>query len=181
MRNQKFNSAIQSQIDISSDLLFAKNSAYNEDGDRLGNFKTAAALAGHKDPKKALGGMMAKHTVSVYDMINSNFDYPVEVWTEKITDHINYLLLLKAMVVEESSFFEDVDGDLEAIRKKLAGEDETPNTLNEAVEELLTGPDWQSDGTKPTSPFSKARPEGARLINPGDAFPTIQIDKPLPR
>ena len=46
--------------------------------------------------------MMAKHTVSVYDMCESGEQYPVELWQEKITDSINYLLLLNAMVREDS-------------------------------------------------------------------------------
>lgn len=43
---------------------------------------------------------MAKHTVSVYDMAESGQLYPIELWQEKITDHINYLFLLNAIVRE---------------------------------------------------------------------------------
>jgi hypothetical protein len=49
---------------------------------------------------QALGGMMAKHTISIYDMIDTGNDYPMALWDEKITDHLNYLLLLKAVVSE---------------------------------------------------------------------------------
>ena len=45
--------------------------------------------------------MMAKHTVSIYDMCNSGQKYPIELWNEKITDHINYLLLLRAIIEDE--------------------------------------------------------------------------------
>lgn len=47
---------------------------------------------------------MAKHTVSVYDLID---DYeqgkaiPKEMWAEKIGDSINYLLLLTALLEEK--------------------------------------------------------------------------------
>ena len=71
-------------------------------GDRLHNFKVAAAVQGCT-PIKALGGMMAKHTVSVYDLINaadSGKEIPLEMWDEKIGDSINYLLLLNALVRE---------------------------------------------------------------------------------
>lgn len=44
--------------------------------------------------------MMSKHTVSVYDMCESGEQYPIHLWQEKITDSINYLLLLNAMVRE---------------------------------------------------------------------------------
>lgn len=51
----------------------------------------------------ALGGMMAKHTVSVYDLIRmeeAGAKVKKELWMEKIIDHINYLILLWAMVRE---------------------------------------------------------------------------------
>ena len=57
-------------------------------------------------PVKALGGMMAKHTVSVYDLIE---DYEQgktisqEMWAEKIGDSINYLLLLTALLEEDKN------------------------------------------------------------------------------
>ena len=57
----------------------------------------AAELSG-KSPEECLGGMMVKHTVSIYDMLSSSSDYSSEMWEEKITDHINYLLILKAML-----------------------------------------------------------------------------------
>jgi hypothetical protein len=52
-------------------------------------------------PKQALAGQMCKHTVSIYAMIEGDADIPMEKWEEKITDHINYLLLLKAVIEEE--------------------------------------------------------------------------------
>lgn len=71
--------------------------------DRLHNFKIAGELQ-KCTAVKALGGMMAKHTVSVYDLID---DYEQgkaiskEMWAEKIGDSINYLLLLTAMLEEK--------------------------------------------------------------------------------
>lgn len=52
-------------------------------------------------PKQALLGMLSKHLISVSDMCVSG-SYSKQLWTEKITDSINYLLLLKAMVEEEA-------------------------------------------------------------------------------
>jgi hypothetical protein len=49
----------------------------------------------------ALAGMMAKHTVSVYDMIGTGKVYPMELWEEKIKDSINDLFLLWALLHEE--------------------------------------------------------------------------------
>ena len=37
------------------------------------------------------------------DMCESGEQYPIELWQEKITDSINYLLLLNAMVREKAT------------------------------------------------------------------------------
>jgi len=80
-------------------VLTAKAKEYATE-DRLHNFRIAAKLQGITE-RQALAGMMSKHTVSVYDMCRSG-DYPIELWDEKITDSINYLLLLRALVIEQS-------------------------------------------------------------------------------
>lgn len=99
MTSEEFAAIVDNQFKTCSNVLFSKAKEYAKDDDRLHNFKTAAALM-NDTPIKALAGMMRKHTVSVYDMCESSQDYPIELWDEKITDHINYLLLLKAAVVE---------------------------------------------------------------------------------
>lgn len=83
-------------------VLAAKGDEYagEIDKDRLHNFKVAAGMQG-VTYKEALAGMMAKHTTSIYDMIADGRDYSLEKWDEKILDHINYLILLRALVVEE--------------------------------------------------------------------------------
>ena len=98
MTTDKFNITIEKQMSLCKSILCLKAVEYATQ-DRLHNFKVAAVIE-NCTPVRALGGMMAKHTVSVYDMINSGKDYPMELWDEKITDSINYLLLLKAMVEE---------------------------------------------------------------------------------
>lgn len=100
MDAQTFNTVIEAQLERSTSLLKAKNSAYNPNTDKLQGFKTAADLK-RESTKAALAGMMAKHTVSVFDMCQSDEIFPIDVWNEKITDHINYLLLLRAVVEEE--------------------------------------------------------------------------------
>lgn len=72
---------------------------YSIDEDVLHNFRVAAGLQGCS-LTQALEGMMTKHTVSVYDMINSGQSYAPAVWNEKIRDLINYLLLLRIAVKE---------------------------------------------------------------------------------
>ena len=77
-----------------------KNLEYSRGGDKLHNFKRAGDMLG-VTPEKALVGMFAKHLVSILDMVD---DLPVlpdkEIMEEKITDSINYLLLLEALIKE---------------------------------------------------------------------------------
>lgn len=100
MRTEEFNEIIQAQVDICLDILGIKAKEYATDKDKLHNFKVAAVLQ-DETPIQALQGMMTKHTISINDMCNSGEDYHIAVWNEKITDSINYLLLLKALVIEE--------------------------------------------------------------------------------
>lgn len=99
MNKTNFERLFEEQVNRSRSVLLSKAKEYATE-DRLHNFRVAAALEG-KTPAQALAGMMAKHTVSVYDMAESGLAYPIELWQEKITDHINYLFLLNAIVWEE--------------------------------------------------------------------------------
>lgn len=95
-----FNQIVQEQLNYCLELLGTKNVEYSPDEqDRLHTFEVAAVLQGCSK-KEALAGMMAKHSVSVYDMCHGG-EYSKEKWIEKITDSINYLLLLRAMIEEE--------------------------------------------------------------------------------
>lgn len=100
MNAQRFNEVLDDQLTRVRDILQAKASEYADDKDRLHNFRVAAALQG-TTAQKALLGLMAKHTVSVYDMGRAEQAFPLAQWDEKITDHINYLILLRALIVEE--------------------------------------------------------------------------------
>ena len=97
-----FNDVVRAQLDYCKQLLITKGQEYSLEEDRLLVFKRAAALQG-ESPKQALCGMLAKHIISIYDMCMSDQTFDDAKWTEKITDSMNYLLLLKAMVMEEKS------------------------------------------------------------------------------
>lgn len=109
MKNQEFTDILVDQIERSKEMLLIKAEEYATDDDRLHNFVVAAQLQGGNLPQ-ALAGFMAKHTVSIYDMIESGRAYPMSKWEEKITDHINYLLILRAVLEEKGS---EVVSDLE--------------------------------------------------------------------
>lgn len=98
----KFNESVANQLNYCSSLLVRKGEEYApDDSDRLSSFKVAGALQ-DVSPKEALCGMLSKHIVSVYEMCRSKDSFPYEKWTEKITDSINYLLILKAMIDDEA-------------------------------------------------------------------------------
>lgn len=103
MNSQDFAKVVDEQIALCQRVLGSKAAEYATDDDRLHNFKIAAALPPEESPAQSLLGMMKKHTVSVYDMAASGEPYPLAMWEEKIGDHINYLLILKALVLEPES------------------------------------------------------------------------------
>lgn len=100
MTHEKFETIIEDQLKYAKNLLIAKGKEYSLDEDRLLVFKRAASLQG-ETTKQSLCGMLAKHIISIYDMCGSDQEFTLERWTEKITDTINYMLLLKAAVMEE--------------------------------------------------------------------------------
>lgn len=101
MNSEQFAKIFDEQMRICSEMLFKKAGEYATDDERLHNFKVAAVVQAN-NPAQSLGGMMVKHTTSVYDMINAGDPnlFSMEMWDEKITDHINYLILLRAVVYE---------------------------------------------------------------------------------
>lgn len=103
MHNNEFQQVLDVQIEQTKNVLAGKAEEYATDNDRLSNFKRAAHLKGTNQPQ-AVTGMMAKHTVSVYDMVEEGKAYSAAEWDEKIGDHINYLILLKATLIEEGLY-----------------------------------------------------------------------------
>lgn len=102
----EFNDVVIGQIEHCKSMLVVKGNEYapeancNGDADRLAHFKKAAILM-RVTPKVALMGMLVKHYISLMDMCMKESEYPIEKWSEKITDSINYLLILRAVVEEE--------------------------------------------------------------------------------
>jgi beta-galactosidase/beta-glucuronidase len=100
----EFNLVFEKQVERCEQTLQRKKKEYTGDSqDRLSAFKVAAAMQGCK-PERALAGMMAKHIVSLYDMCYADREtFDMTTWDEKITDSLNYLFLLKAIVEEEQN------------------------------------------------------------------------------
>lgn len=129
MNNEDFTRVIKEQLARSNTILEHKNEEYSKGGDRLHNFKVAAELMG-VPVKVAVAGMMAKHTASVYDLCMSDKDEDIDIWNEKITDHINYLLILRAVIEPK-----DVPSMGEGVTKDYSEEDAEELILS--WEELL--------------------------------------------
>ena len=89
---------IQKTLERCTALLGTKAEMYATNADAL-HFRVAAELQGI-NMKQALVGMMAKHIVSVFDMVHSGENYIEELWDKKICDSINYLLLLRVAAEE---------------------------------------------------------------------------------
>lgn len=100
MNLDRFEGILDAQITRIRDVLGAKRDEYAT-RDVLSNFKKAAELR-HCSVPEAIAGMMAKHTISVYDMVESGKSFPMDLWDEKITDHLNYLILLRAALAEHN-------------------------------------------------------------------------------
>jgi hypothetical protein len=100
VKGPDFEQVVDRQYKMCWTTLVEKAREYADDQDRLRNFKIAAGLQG-STPRQALGGMLAKHLVSIFDLINETECAPTHVWDEKLTDAMNYLLLLRAITVEE--------------------------------------------------------------------------------
>ncbi|MGC8495081.1 MAG: hypothetical protein ACP5SH_25465 [Syntrophobacteraceae bacterium] len=101
MEQKAFNSIVRGEMSRSLDTLSAKADEYVNGEDRLSNFKQAAVLQSCT-PVQALGGMMAKHVVALFDFIARDEPDP-ERWTEKIGDIHNYLYLLTAILAEKGA------------------------------------------------------------------------------
>lgn len=100
MKYNDFNNLLELQFETCKAVLNKKAKEYapNVEGDRLEAFKTAANLQ-HKTPIQALAGQMSKHTISLFEMAERECD-DMDLWEEKIVDSINYLFLLKGLLID---------------------------------------------------------------------------------
>jgi len=83
-------------------MVGTKHEEYSRQDDKLYNFKRAGEIQSCT-PEKALIGMYCKHLVSVLDMVKDLDDlkYPrIKLMMEKISDSINYLVLLEGLLTE---------------------------------------------------------------------------------
>lgn len=99
MNTETFEKVLKERIRNIERVLKAKSEEYALGGDRLHNFKTAAAM-GQTTQVKALWGMAMKHLVSVVDLVEGRLPASAYFVNEKVGDLINYLILLEAALLE---------------------------------------------------------------------------------
>jgi hypothetical protein len=126
MNAKDFETIVNQTLDACKNTLCNKAKEYAVDEDRLHNFKTAAALQGCT-VERSLSGMLAKHVVSIFDMCDHGI-YPVDTWQEKIGDAINYLLLLKAVIIEPKLLRSELKAEsiLESVKDDTDDDDTCP-------------------------------------------------------
>jgi hypothetical protein len=101
MTNEEFQTILADRISKIESILASKAKEYARE-DRLHNFKRAAVML-RCTPERALLGMMAKHLISILDIVDSIDEGEMQVKSmvdEKIGDAINYLILLEALIKE---------------------------------------------------------------------------------
>lgn len=102
MDQTTFDQVVKKQMMRCEAVLQRKAKHYALSGvDRLEQFKKMAKLE-NTTPIQALGGAMAKHITKFFDMSTYPHNFKEKDWDETITDVMNYLILAKALVVEES-------------------------------------------------------------------------------
>ena len=105
MTPEEFDKIVDLRLETCRSVLCDKGREYSRNGDRLHYFKEAGKRRG-VTPERALDGMSLKHEISIGDIISdAENDPPVlprrGVLGEKITDAINYLLLLEGILTEK--------------------------------------------------------------------------------
>jgi len=106
MNKDQFDEIVERRTRKIAETLTTKAKEYAADDDRFHNFNLAARIAG-TTPEKALKGMMLKHIVSVFDLIEWSYvddgRLNEAIIDEKIGDTINYLILLEGMMKHQLS------------------------------------------------------------------------------
>jgi len=109
MNSDQFEKLVGSRLGYCHRTLQLKAKEYAT-SDRLHNFKVAAVLQ-DIEPETALFGMWAKHIVSIRDIVenieHSNTIPSESLLNEKITDMINYAILLEALIEERKEAEKD--------------------------------------------------------------------------
>jgi RecA/RadA recombinase len=98
MKLERFNQILDETLGNMREVMTAKREEYAGDYDVLRNFKESSAMEGNS-PEDALRGMLLKHWTSIRDLCRESNPSLAKV-EEKLGDAQNYLVLLKALLIE---------------------------------------------------------------------------------
>lgn len=103
MNGKEFDALLDRRLDRTRTVLGIKADEYANpyDGDCLHNFRRQAEMQ-RTSMAKAAWALVSKQIISLQDMIESSLRYKRTQWDEKIGDIINYLILIEAIVQEDS-------------------------------------------------------------------------------
>lgn len=102
MTREEYNKSIEAQLKRVKETLIEKNKEYSTDNSPLHNFHQSAKIL-RVSPKECALAFMVKHLTSIIDMTQSDVDYPMEIWREKLGDAKNYMILIECLVEEEKT------------------------------------------------------------------------------
>ncbi len=102
MTREEYNKSIEAQLKRVKETLIKKNKEYSTDNSPLHNFHQSAKIL-RVSPKECALAFMVKHLTSIIDMTQSDIDYPMELWREKLGDAKNYMILIECLVEEENT------------------------------------------------------------------------------
>jgi hypothetical protein len=97
-KRYSFNYIVNKRIEFIKIILMKKAKEYATE-DRLYNFKRAAII-NKTTYEEALLGMFMKHIVSVLDLLEGRLEPKQAIINEKFGDAINYIILLKAIILD---------------------------------------------------------------------------------
>lgn len=111
MKPENFDALSQTVLVKCAEVLSTKEEDYGSEADRLIQFKQMAVLQ-ENTPRQALWGAATKHLTTIMDAVQGR-ELKIETIQHRVTDFINYLILLLAIVEEEAYDFETASQDVQ--------------------------------------------------------------------
>jgi len=104
MNSKDLTKLVNRRLKMAKETLILKNAVYARTSDRLSNFKTGASFL-NITPEKTLFSYLTKHLSALHEFVlrlDDNNLTELAEWQEKISDSINYLIFLEALVTERT-------------------------------------------------------------------------------
>ena len=97
LTQKEFENLINYRFEKCRSVLLRKKEEYAEDDDMLRNFNNAACTL-EMEPEQVAFMYMMKHFQSIKDLLFGKKKLTNDLWEEKITDLINYLLIIDSII-----------------------------------------------------------------------------------